>query len=296
MAGQRKGKRLERLVAVLERTLAHSGARIEAPSRRLIDRDTGRAREHDVVIIWDHGHHQIITAVECRDRSRPVGVPEVEAFADKCERTGVHSGVIVSAMGFHSSARAKAEARSITCMELSEVEGFDWLGGGVVYRYNRQFDILDVAVMFNGEGPTEISAILNEREQQVSADELSQLVMNTVPQAADPEEEVGRVIPVQLRVFASGWTARDASGRGWPISYFQVVSSCTMQRVASPFVAHRYKGGGKDYAIASADAPIGSMPGRVVLVRNEDDSTSVYWTRDTHEPTAGQITLSAGKD
>jgi hypothetical protein len=80
----RPGKKLERLVASLERTLASSNATIEAPCRRLKDRDTNRRREHDVVITWDFGHHVLITAIECRDRSRPVGVPEVESFAKKC--------------------------------------------------------------------------------------------------------------------------------------------------------------------------------------------------------------------
>jgi len=79
------GTRVERLVAILERTFAGSGAKIESPSRQLHDRDTGRRREHDILTVWDHGHHQITTAIECRDRSRPVGVPDVEAFASKCE-------------------------------------------------------------------------------------------------------------------------------------------------------------------------------------------------------------------
>ena len=99
------GKRLERVVAMLEGIFAGANATIEAPCRRLVDRDTGRLREHDVVITWDHGHHRIITAVECRDRSRPVGVPAIEAFADKCARTGVQSGVVVSAAGFANTAR-----------------------------------------------------------------------------------------------------------------------------------------------------------------------------------------------
>lgn len=104
------GKDLERLVAMLERLLLGDQAVIESPSRRLIDRDTGKRREHDVLIIFDQAHHQIITAIECRDRSRPVGVPEVEAFADKCSRTGVHCGAIVSSTGFRKSALTKATA------------------------------------------------------------------------------------------------------------------------------------------------------------------------------------------
>ena len=76
----KSGRQLERLVAMLERALAENAAAIESPSRRLIDRDTGRPREHDILIIWDHGHHQIITAIECRDRARPVAITATGAI------------------------------------------------------------------------------------------------------------------------------------------------------------------------------------------------------------------------
>lgn len=157
------GKNLERLIAALERVLAGSSAKVEAPSRSLIDKDTGRRREHDVLITWDHGHHQIITAIECRDRSRPVGVPAVEAFADKCRATGVHSGVIVSARGFAASARKKAAALAISCMDLEEAESFDWLEIDSVSLHHRRFPHIDVRVMFKDGQPEALAAITTGR-------------------------------------------------------------------------------------------------------------------------------------
>lgn len=41
-------------------------------------------REHDVVIRLPAGHPPLTLALECRDRSRPVGVEQVEAFNQKC--------------------------------------------------------------------------------------------------------------------------------------------------------------------------------------------------------------------
>lgn len=69
------GRSLEKLVAYLERHLADSGAVFVESPKRLPDKTTGKLREHDVVLTVNSGHHKILVAVECRDRSRPVGVP-----------------------------------------------------------------------------------------------------------------------------------------------------------------------------------------------------------------------------
>ena len=86
---------------------------------------TGRLREHDVVLTFSMQHHELIVAL-CRDRSRKVGVPEIEAFKKKCERTGIHRGIIVSSLGFSKSALEKARTMDIGCFTLSQIEKFDW--------------------------------------------------------------------------------------------------------------------------------------------------------------------------
>jgi hypothetical protein len=56
-----------------------------------------------------------------------VGVPQIVAFAKKCEKTGIHYGIVVAANGFTSTARTKAKALNLTCMELAEAESFEWI-------------------------------------------------------------------------------------------------------------------------------------------------------------------------
>ena len=73
------GKALERLVAQIEKTLVSNDVLVDSP-KRLPDRVTGKLREHDVVLTFKQGNHTAMDAIECRDRSRPIGVPEVEAF------------------------------------------------------------------------------------------------------------------------------------------------------------------------------------------------------------------------
>ena len=84
----RQGKSLEALVEQLERSLAKSeNVSVSAP-KKLRDRITGRLREHDVVLTVNQGHHEILIAIECRDRSRPITVNQVEGFWAKCHDTG----------------------------------------------------------------------------------------------------------------------------------------------------------------------------------------------------------------
>lgn len=273
------GKKLERLIATLEKALAGSNATIESRSRRLHDRDTGKPREHDVVITWDHGHHKITTAIECRDRSRPVGVPDVEAFADKCAATGVDTGVIVSAAGFRATARAKAAARSITCMDLEEVETFDWLAADfTVVGYRREFGQMSVRIMFKGTQPDKIDAIFDTAGCQLTNEQVIRTIVNAVPQSENPEDLVGQVVPLHLHVQTVDWTIRDGEGKVWAIDHILVDTTITMKKSTSGVQTHRYTGGGKNYAIATADAEIGNRAGKFVMVRNEDDPTSVYLT------------------
>jgi hypothetical protein len=122
----KSGKSLEQLVTRLEKVLAPSdNIKVEC-RKRVKDKKTGRLREHDVVVTIQEAHHSVMLALECRDRSRPIGVNEVEAFSRKCEDTGIDQGIMVSALGFYNSAKIKAEAYGLRCLTMKEAFSFDW--------------------------------------------------------------------------------------------------------------------------------------------------------------------------
>jgi len=167
------GRDLPRLIHAIESSL-HSGANVivESP-KRLIDRDTGRLREHDIVLTFLQGHHQLLLALECRDRSRPVGVPEVEAFCAKCQRTGINSGIIVSSKGFTRSAIIKADTNNVGCLSLEEVDRFDWCLAPGVSVLNHDLLALSVRVNFPhnpGEGSKLVLADGSALNEQVLRD------------------------------------------------------------------------------------------------------------------------------
>ncbi len=281
------GKQLERLIAMLESALANTGAAIEAPSRRLRDRDTGRTREHDVLIIWDHGHHQIYTAIECRDRSRPVSVPAVEGFADKCDATGVHHRVMVSASGFQQTARIKAEKRAITCMDIENVDGFDWLAIDAAFvTYHRNCIRMNLKIMFDGDhSPDILSAVYDTNGRQMTDQEIMNRILQSIKFSNDPDDDVGRPISFHMNVLTDAWTAKDLSGKVWPISHMLVDADFIVEKRIAPLQGKRYRGGGKDYAFATADARLGNQAGKFIVMRNEDNTTTVSWLPDNHGAT-----------
>lgn len=121
------GKSLEQLIYALEKALGHDeNVLVESP-KRVPDKITGKKREHDVVLTIEQCHHKLVVAIECRDRSRPITVNQVEGFWKKCQDTGIDKGVIVSTMGFYNTAREKADFLDIRCLDIEEVESFDWM-------------------------------------------------------------------------------------------------------------------------------------------------------------------------
>src|SRR2546421_70705 len=121
------GRELQEIIRALESVRAHGeNVQIESP-KRLPDRaNPKRTREHDVLLTYTLQHHKVLLALECRDRSRPVGVEAVEAFSRKCEDTGIDRGIIVSAKGFTKTAIRKGDFHNIGCLSLDQATGFDW--------------------------------------------------------------------------------------------------------------------------------------------------------------------------
>lgn len=122
----RQGEDFHRLVEYLERAVSENpNVTIESP-KLLSDKITGNLREHDIVLTYQYPQRQFVIAIECRDRSRKVGVAQVEEFYTKCRDTGVHKGVIVASRGFADSARKKASYYDIDCLMFAQVDAVEW--------------------------------------------------------------------------------------------------------------------------------------------------------------------------
>lgn len=277
---ERPGIAFQNFVTSLECAISQrEGVTVES-SKRLIDKDTGRLREHDVVITWKSGHHTVITAIECKDTGRKVGVKEIEAFSRKCERTGVHHRVMVSANGFTNTARTKADAFDIQCMTLSEASAFDWMGFEFFIHFQREFGHLNATVFFKDNiGPDVPFKLFDGANVEMTAKELVGVVQQALPKGENLEALVGVTHPVRVHVNTIGWRAEDQIGASFPVDYVEIETSFTITRSALPVRLHSYEGSGANYAIASTDVDLGEHAGKIVFIADDDENVRVVWTQ-----------------
>ncbi|MCW9012290.1 MAG: restriction endonuclease [Gammaproteobacteria bacterium] len=136
----KQGRSLELLTEKLERQLASDANVVIVSPKKIQDIQTGKLREHDVVLTYNQSHHELVIAIECKDRSRPVGVPDIEAFDNKCRYTNINQGVIVSSSGFCKTALDKATSMGIKCLDLKEIDTASFLlPETAVYIHSKRF-------------------------------------------------------------------------------------------------------------------------------------------------------------
>jgi len=279
----RPGEDLQRLVHVIESaTAGMKNVKVTSPMR-LRDKDSGRLREHDVVIRFSQGHHEVVIALECRDRSRKVGVEEVEAFRTKCEATSVPIGIIVSSKGFAATAVTKAKRHNIGCLSLDEVEQFNWcLTPGVTLRHPEPVAIkLDVDL----EGAPLSECTLRQLDgSQVTKEAVvkwaNDFYNNSAAKDQPYESEhtfTFNVDPPLVYGVSKHGERRDAK---------QMVLRVTYQKkeVFFPFEFHRYFDVAKGKHIADAavaEINVGPIDARVVLATNEDGTITVSIVPDS---------------
>lgn len=282
------GRSLETLVACLEQMLAGAAnVRVESP-KMLPDRTAmGELREHDVVLTVKQQHHELLIAIECRDRSEPVGIDDVEGFSEKCRDTGVRQGIIASSSGFSKGARKKAKSKDIRCFDLQQALAFEWLKVSGVELYKRV--------------PRGTSWTLEPMDRDVLAEGLDvELVDGDGTKPPDDElfrravEELDKqeaVTPVpgihtaHLRPPGEGWFARDKrDGRMFPLKWLGVdVEYETVEMGVAQFQSRRYmeKDGKINIAdVAEAQVSFGDASGRVVIVMSKDRGLSAGFIED----------------
>lgn len=133
----RKGRELEQLVEILEKNISDKQVEITSPAF-LEDRVTGQQREIDVLLVSGSGRHKQLTAFECKDWNKKVGVPEVEAFHTKISDLKINKAIVVSSEGFAKTAIVKANFYNISCLHMDEVANFDWLLADSIPVYRKK--------------------------------------------------------------------------------------------------------------------------------------------------------------
>jgi len=276
------GCQFQQFVAMLERVLhdAH-GVEIHSPLR-LRDKDTGRLREHDVVIVRTTHHGSSMTAVECRDRSRKITVEQVESFAKKCERTGIHHGVIVASKGFAQTARTKAAALNVSCVDIADAESFSWIGKSMLI--GRVFNYIDLRGEVAVDDPDRLAqepyVLIDHADEEIGSNAFADLI--------DLDNACGEGVPAGvpqagvLQITDGRFRVRDATGHVFPIGNLKLHYTFIITETQTPFQLNHYQSGSTEMEIASSHAGEDDAKAEFMLISTAEGLTGVV----THHPQA----------
>jgi len=280
------GKSLERLVASIEKALGHEkNVKVESP-KRLPDRTTGKLREHDVVLTIKQGHHLLMIAIECRDRSRPITVNQVEGFWAKCQDTSINRGIIVSSGGFYNTARKKADHLGIRCLDIEEAESFNWLLATGIHSITRK--LIHQNWMFipeeDGIVEKENMEILdldgNLISQAILTSNAQQQLNNFLPKPLEPVERDELIVKFQ----GDGLILRNSeTNMTTPAKLVIAKLQYTVTDEVIPFRLMQYKDKDTDEAItdvAIAQLQFGEITGNLMIVYKEDEGGRVMYVPD----------------
>lgn len=115
MAKKNTGIEFEKLVASIQSRVDPNAS--VSHSRILKDRH-GHNRQFDVVIEGRFGGQDILGIIECKDFSKKVGTPEVDAFVTKSQDINANFKILVSKRGFSKPAIQKSKHYGIQTLSL----------------------------------------------------------------------------------------------------------------------------------------------------------------------------------
>jgi hypothetical protein len=118
-------KEFEELIANFHRGF-HPGAKITR-NEKLQGMQSGTKRDIDICIRQQVGIQELLIVVECKKRSRPVTVPEIDSFVRLKEDVAAHSGVMVNEKGFSKGALLIAKKNGIQVLTFQDTKKKNWL-------------------------------------------------------------------------------------------------------------------------------------------------------------------------
>lgn len=285
----KQGRALEKLVASLEKALADAkNVSVESPMR-LPDRTTGSLREHDVILTINQGHHSILIAIECRDRSRPITVNQVEGFWAKCQDTGIGQGIIVSATGFYNTARKKAKHLGIRCIGIEEVDSFNWLLAPGIHAVTRRLLRNDWMFFPEVDGIVEREAfevidkdgnLLTQAALSANAQQQLTAFLPNLPEPVEGGE-------ISIKFPGSNLLLRNTvSGETVPVKFAVAKIRYSVTTDLIPFSLVQYQDKNVDETItdaAYADMQIDDRTARVLIVYKEGEGGKVIMVPQKEE-------------
>lgn len=172
----RKGKALERLIALIESLLVPVGGTVISPDY-LPDKVTGNRREVDIAIRLKVGTSPILVIVECRDRHGVADVTWIEQLAQKRNDVNADKAVAVSSYGFSQPAIRKAEFYNIEIRKLDTLTAADvqdWFRAGPAEHVSENAFIHGVTIQVRDVGQDQLTDQIHAHLHEISRGNIDQ--------------------------------------------------------------------------------------------------------------------------
>ena len=144
-------KLLERVVAAIEHSVATVEGTAVTANAKVPERLTGKPRQVDVLVQFPASGREFRIAVEVRDYSSPLSLPQIEGLISKLGKLDVDKSAIVAQSGFSEDARAAVVAAGIEALDIKAVElPFWWEATNLVVAQDL-FDTLSIDWVYGAE-------------------------------------------------------------------------------------------------------------------------------------------------
>ena len=281
----REGRSFEKLTQALEKYIAEEGATVESPGY-LEDRITGQLREIDVFVSRGEGHHKHLIAIECRDRQTPIGVPDIEAFRTKTKDLNINKAVFVSSSGYRNTALTKAQFYNISCLDIDEVEDFEWLLADCIHFHEKKLLKTHWKINTNDEeAKSSNNLVVKTTAGELVTNEVlaanSQKVFNELDLSSC---EIGKVYGQNFPVKHDNLViVDDDAEKQYPVTECEVYLEwqCTIKELPLKRIKYGDRTEGQDIARAAiAKVALGELDGHIMMVEQGDGSTQILITSD----------------
>jgi hypothetical protein len=165
-------------------------------------------------------------------------------------------------------------------MDIADVDGFDWLAMGEVVQRLRNFQVTDLMVIVSDNTADTVGEIFDQDGKLMPIEDIGAFARNSVPQLEDEQKTGDEPCSVLMHIQTPGWTMKTPDGVMHTVDRVDASLIYTINELKIPLRLHRYAGGGKDYAFASAPFSAGDITGQIVMVRQEDETTEIYFVPD----------------
>lgn len=220
----------------------------------------------------------------CRDRSRPITVNQVEGFWKKCKDTGVDHGVMVSSLGFYNTARKKSDFLGIRCLDIEEVESFDWMLAQGMHSLTKR--LLHHEWIFYPENES-VSDKTNIEVMDVNGNLLSQEALTSIALSQLTNLLPERLVPVEKDIINVKFPGNNMiirnknTGETCPVKYVISKLHFSVDDEFIPFKLVQYKDADEKITEAAvADFNAGNISGKFMIVGKHEDEKKVVFVPD----------------